>query len=177
MRVSCPNATKLGRRAKKAALPAKPTLMRMIPFSSLLEVKIESHQIAVVNVSFARKRRDSLIDNATVLLYPGEPGSRVHDRIPAITDRPGIEIAEVAGSVWVRLFRHPNEFVFAHQDKPGIVDVMSFRESTIPGWSDRARRQRRGLISGQSVAQKNVVVSMFVKGLKIELSHVPLAIR
>src|SRR5580692_5723272 len=68
------------------------------------------------------------------------------------------------------------QFVTTRNDELGIDGVMSFNETAVPARSDGAGRQSPGIIRGNPVAEKHVVLAVHVKRLDVELLQEPPAV-
>src|SRR5580704_16950401 len=91
-----------------------------------LEVEIEAHQITVARVIQAGERRGTDVQDARIFLSPGEATPRTHDRVPAITERPVIDISGVAANARIRLPGHTDQFVSAGKNQPWRRIVVAF---------------------------------------------------
>ena len=104
--------------------------MRTVGTSS--EIKIEAHQETVAHVVFTREWSCAAIRNAGVLLEPCESSTRAHNGVPAVTNRPRVQIAEAGTNTGIRLPLHPNQLVSAHENQTRVGVVVAFDKPTVP---------------------------------------------
>src|ERR1700694_1033354 len=96
------------------------------------EIEIETHQKSVANVVFTRQRRSTCVDDAGVFLGPRPTGTRAHNGIPAISNRPSVEISGIDTNRRICLLRHAIEFVFTDGDPSRSGVVMAFDKTAVP---------------------------------------------
>src|SRR6266853_948793 len=67
-----------------------------------------------------------------VFVMEGYPGAAEHDRVPAIPNRIGVDIALVQRRGWIRLPRHPNQFDPVSEDELRTQMKMRFDKPGVP---------------------------------------------
>src|SRR5271169_6597603 len=105
------------------------------------------------------------------LVMPGKTRPARHERVVAIANRVGGDIAEVRTRSGSRLLRHPDRFISREEDKLRTVDVVRFDENTVPGRVARpldklrVRRVVAELRPGLGVAGGGWVIDEVAKAL------------
>src|SRR5271166_2210973 len=78
-----------------------------------------------------------------VLVMPGETGAAGHERVVAVADGVGGDVAQALRRSGGRLLRHPDGLIAADEDQLRAVDVVRLEQDTIPDWASRSRWKGR----------------------------------
>ena len=100
----------------------------------------------------------------------GQSRAAEHERIPAVTDRVSINVAQVLGIIRKRLPGHPNDFIALDEDKLGMEMIMGFDKPAVPDGSLGAIGKR--LVGSSRGSEIHIIPAMHIEGQELELTHV-----
>src|SRR5260370_42510140 len=87
---------------------------------------------------------------------PGKASPARHERVVAIANGVGVDVAKVRARSGSRLLRHPDRFISREEDELRTVDVVRLDQNTVPGWVSRTGgegRTRRAVVRGNHLPQ------------------------
>src|SRR5579864_5440710 len=142
---SCPQEGTANTRAAAPAMNGDHFCF-LVRICSPLEVKVKTQQ-QFAGVDVCRRQSESwprpVLMHPVVFVVPGESGTAGHERVIAVANRVGSDVAEVRRNAGRGLLRHSDRLIPPDEDELRAVHVMGLDENAIPTGRSRSSRQSR----------------------------------